>query len=61
MDKKELYGDPFYEDAPFYRAGMPAEEFQREREYLNDNIEAFIKGDYHPLWRQRYKKPYGRG
>lgn len=56
MDKSSLYGDPFYEDEPFYRIGMSVQEFQREQKYLNDHIEAFVKGDYTPLWKQRKKR-----
>lgn len=56
MDQGELYGDPFYEDEPFYRVGMSVQEFHREQEYLNDNIELFMKGDYKPLWKQRQRR-----
>ena len=51
-DEKNIYGDPFYYDAPFHRHGMPAEEYRREREYLNENIDIFIDGSYVPLWKQ---------
>lgn len=51
----EKYGDRFYYDAPFYRAGMPAEEYRCEKLYLNENVDMFIGGTYVPLWRQRQR------
>lgn len=48
-----MYDDPFYDEEPFYRAGMSVDEFRREKNYLNENIESFVKGDYVPLWKQK--------
>jgi len=53
MDKRYMYDDPFYDEEPFYRVGMSADEFKREKNYLNENIESFVKGDYVPLWKQK--------
>ncbi len=58
MDKRDMYGDFFYDEEPFYRVGMSVEEFRKEKNYLNENIEAFVKGDYVPLWKQRRRKNY---
>ena len=63
QDKKDeirengaVYEDPFYCDAPFYRAGMPVEEYKREQIYLNENVDIFIEGSYVPLWKQKLRK-----
>lgn len=53
--EKEMYDDPFYYDAPFYRTGMSADEYMREKIYLNENVDIFIDGTYVPLWRQRQR------
>lgn len=47
-----LYEEPYFYDAPFYRPGMTADEYIREKMYLNENIDSFICGGYTPLWKQ---------
>jgi hypothetical protein len=52
ISKTELYNERFFYDEPFYRRNMSAEEFRREKIYLNENMDAFWDGSYIPLWRQ---------
>ena len=54
--KKNIYEDPFYYDAPFYREGMSVEDYRRERIYLNENVDIFIDGTYVPLWKQKLRR-----
>ena len=51
--KENIYEDPFYYDAPFYRAGMSVNEYRQEQLYLNENVDIFIDGTYVPLWKQK--------
>ena len=38
---------------PFWREGMTAEEFDREREYYGMHLEDVSSGKYKPLWKQK--------
>lgn len=56
MSDNNVYGSISFEDQPFYRAGMTDKEYEREKAYLNDNIEDFFQGKYKPLWKQKLKE-----
>lgn len=57
--KENIYEDPFYYDAPFYRAGMSVNEYRQEQLYLNENVDIFIDGTYVPLWKQKLIRDNG--
>ena len=57
--KENIYEDPFYYDAPFYRAGMSVNEYRQEQLYLNENVDIFIDGTYVPLWTQKLIRDKG--
>ena len=40
-------------EAPFWREGMTPEEYDTEREYFARHWQAYTKGEYVPLWKQR--------
>lgn len=40
-------------EAPYWRDGMSVEEYERERDYFNQNWDAFVRGEYRPLWMQK--------
>lgn len=40
-------------ETPFWREGMTPEEYEAERDYLNNHFQEFINGDYEPLWKQK--------
>ena len=43
-------------EAPYWKNGMTPEEYEREREYFNTNFQAYLKGEYVPLWKQEMKQ-----
>ncbi len=43
-------------EAPYWKDGMTPEEYEREREYFNTNFQAYLKGEYIPLWKQEMKQ-----
>lgn len=52
MNYEEYYDRFLLKEQPFYRLGMTKQEAEEEREYLNNNLESFFKGEYKPLWKQ---------
>lgn len=40
-------------EAPYWREGMSPEEYEIEREYLGRHWDAFMRGEYLPLWKQQ--------
>ena len=42
-------------EAPFWRDGMSVEEYEEERDYLNNHCQELLKGTYKPLWQQKNK------
>lgn len=52
-DEKNNWPTATLMEAPFWRDGMTAEEYDIEREYYLKNIELVRDRKYTPLWKQR--------
>lgn len=39
-------------EVPYWRDGMTPEEYEKERNYFNENIKLWTQGKYTPLWKQ---------
>lgn len=46
------WATPTLKEAPYWREGMTPEEYDKEREYLNNHIKEYWEGSYLPLWKQ---------
>ena len=53
MAENKNWATPSMKEYPFWREGMSADEYEREREYYQKNFEDLvITGKYIPLWKQ---------
>lgn len=49
---EEYYNKVLVKEQPFYHTGISTTEIAKELQYLNENLDAFYKGNYMPLWKQ---------
>lgn len=47
------WATPSLKEAPFWHDSMTPEEYDTERDYLNNHIEDYWNGSYMPLWKQK--------
>lgn len=53
MAESSEWASPTLKEVPFWRDGMGADEYDREREYYAKNYDSLVKkGNYVPLWKQ---------
>ena len=56
MAENKNWATPSMKEYPFWREGMSADEYDREREYYQKNFEELVMtGKYVPLWKQNKK------
>ena len=54
-NKKSDWATGTLKEVPFWREDMSVEEYEEERNYLNQHLTDYMNNRYIPLWKQREK------